>query len=78
MTLNKSTGLWKRMLREPLCKFLDLPVPDEPFPHGNPPKAFLDRIEKKKSDCTVDIVKWSLWGLGGLATSFAALRYLKR
>ena len=20
---------------EPLCKFLDLPVPDEPFPHAN-------------------------------------------
>ena len=29
---------------EPLCEFLDLPVPDEPFPHVNDSKEFLNRI----------------------------------
>jgi hypothetical protein len=29
---------------EPLCKFLDLPVPDEPFPHVNDSKEFADRV----------------------------------
>lgn len=27
---------------EPLCKFLDKPVPDEPFPSGNMPAQFLE------------------------------------
>jgi hypothetical protein len=29
---------------EPLCEFLELPVPDTPFPHLNDSKVFTDRI----------------------------------
>ena len=29
---------------EPLCQFLELPVPDTPFPHLNDSKVFADRI----------------------------------
>jgi Sulfotransferase domain len=29
---------------EPLCEFLEVPVPDEPFPHANDSKEFLNRI----------------------------------
>ena len=28
----------------PLCEFLELPVPEEPFPHINDRKEFLNRI----------------------------------
>ncbi len=28
----------------PLCEFLELPVPEEPFPHANDSKEFLNRI----------------------------------
>ncbi|KAJ6188269.1 hypothetical protein N7519_003177 [Penicillium mononematosum] len=31
---------------EPLCRFLSKPVPDIPFPNGNPPKAWAERIAK--------------------------------
>ena len=30
---------------EPICKALDLPVPDIPFPHKNTKKEFLERPE---------------------------------
>ncbi len=29
---------------EPLCEFLDVPVPDEPLPHANDRATFLDRV----------------------------------
>lgn len=29
---------------EPLCEFLELPVPDTPFPHLNDSQAFVDRV----------------------------------
>ncbi len=29
---------------EPLCEFLELPVPDQPFPHLNDTDTFIDRI----------------------------------
>jgi hypothetical protein len=29
---------------EPLCEFLELPVPDTPFPHLNDSKVFAERI----------------------------------
>jgi Sulfotransferase domain len=29
---------------EPLCEFLGLPVPDEPFPHANDRDTFLERV----------------------------------
>jgi Sulfotransferase domain len=31
---------------EPLCKFLDVDVPDEPFPHLNDSETFAARIEE--------------------------------
>ncbi|KAJ5383977.1 hypothetical protein N7517_001888 [Penicillium concentricum] len=31
---------------EPLCRFLNKPVPGMPFPNGNPPKAWAERIAK--------------------------------
>lgn len=30
---------------EPLCAALELPVPDEPFPHANTTEEFLERLE---------------------------------
>ena len=29
---------------EPLCEFLEVPVPDAPFPHVNDREGFVDRI----------------------------------
>ena len=29
---------------EPLCEFLGLPVPDQPFPHLNDSKVFAERV----------------------------------
>jgi len=29
----------------PICKALDLPIPDEPFPHANTTEEFLSRVE---------------------------------
>lgn len=29
---------------EPLCKFLGKPVPDEPFPNGNPTTEWVQRV----------------------------------
>ena len=29
---------------EPLCEFLDLPVPDEPLPHANDRGQFIERV----------------------------------
>jgi hypothetical protein len=34
---------------EPLCEFLGLSVPDEPFPHVNDKAAFATRIEEKRT-----------------------------
>ena len=41
---------------EPLCKFLGMPIPDEPFPHVNDKKGMKEMFFKKK------IVAWSLAG----------------
>lgn len=30
---------------EPICKFLDVPIPDEPFPTGNVADEFHQKIE---------------------------------
>jgi hypothetical protein len=32
----------------PLCKALDLPIPDEPFPHVNSTEEFVERIRARK------------------------------
>jgi hypothetical protein len=32
---------------EPLCAFLGVPVPDEPFPHANDRQAFTEMIEER-------------------------------
>jgi len=29
---------------EPLCEFLEVPIPDQPFPHLNDTDTFIDRI----------------------------------
>ncbi len=34
---------------EPLCRFLDLPVPDEPFPHVNSRDEFAQMLEAMKA-----------------------------
>ena len=33
---------------EPLCKFLDLPIPEESFPRANSSQEFLDRLGKRR------------------------------
>ena len=33
---------------KPLCKFLHLPIPNDPFPHTNTTKNFQDRIAERK------------------------------
>ncbi|KAG8359423.1 hypothetical protein FVEN_g2880 [Fusarium venenatum] len=45
---------------EPLCKFLDKPVPDEPFPHANKASGWDDRVAETSKRYT-----WS--ALPGLA-----------
>lgn len=32
---------------EPLCAFLDVPVPDEPFPHANDREEFIQQAEQR-------------------------------
>ena len=32
---------------EPLCKFLDVPVPDQPFPRTNDTNGFVSRCQKR-------------------------------
>ncbi|KAM0804171.1 hypothetical protein BDR22DRAFT_837197, partial [Usnea florida] len=34
---------------EPLCAFLDKPVPEKDFPSGNAPAAFMQRIAEKRA-----------------------------
>ncbi len=40
---------------EPLCKFLDVPVPDEPFPRVN------DKAKMKLTHLGLRVVAWSLF-----------------
>lgn len=35
--------------REPLCAFLDKPVPEKAFPSGNAPGAFMKRIAERRA-----------------------------
>jgi hypothetical protein len=35
---------------EPLCRFLDVPVPDEPYPHLNDPEKFWARVEARVNE----------------------------
>lgn len=49
---------------EPLCKFLDKPIPDEPFPHVNKASGWDDRVAE-----TSKRYMWSaLPGLAMVAT----------
>jgi len=34
----------------PLCKALDLPIPDEPFPHVNSTDEFIQRVKARKEE----------------------------
>ena len=35
---------------EPLCKALNLPVPDAPFPHANSKEEFLERVRAREAE----------------------------
>jgi hypothetical protein len=37
---------------EPLCAFLDVPVPDEPFPRTNDRQEFADRVRQRQAEET--------------------------
>lgn len=49
---------------EPLCRFLDMPVPNEPFPHVNDAKALQRAALEVVSKCL------RLWGIVGLIACF--------
>ena len=34
---------------QPLCEFLNVPVPDEPFPHGNDRQSFAEMRRRRSS-----------------------------
>ena len=34
----------------PICKALNLPIPNEPFPHANSKEEFLERIKKREEE----------------------------
>jgi hypothetical protein len=34
---------------DPICSALELPVPDEPFPHVNTTREFVERLERRLS-----------------------------
>lgn len=53
--------------REPLCRFLDLPVPDVPFPSGNTANDYEERIEQKMQGIRADCVRWA--GYAGVAAA---------
>ena len=46
---------------EPLCKFLGVPVPEEPFPNLNDTKMQQSRLAKNKKAA---VVSWSIIALG--------------
>jgi hypothetical protein len=58
---------------EPLCKILDVPVPDEPFPCGNDAKAMeeLGKVIMMSAAC-----KWAQILGGGALVACAGLFYL--
>jgi hypothetical protein len=37
---------------EPLCAFLGVPVPDEPFPRTNDRQEFADRVRQRRAEET--------------------------
>ncbi|KAJ5138752.1 uncharacterized protein N7515_003600 [Penicillium bovifimosum] len=57
---------------EPLCKFLDKPVPDEPFPRTNAPGNFAERKDELVKRCLVQCVRnltLTSVTLGGITTA---------
>ena len=42
---------------EPLCQFLGVPVPEEPFPHLNDTQSYVDRLGRMKRFC---IIIWTV------------------
>ena len=52
---------------EPLCKFLDVPVPSEPFPRVNDTASMLRRIEKAYYGSIAIIVGCIAVGVGLLS-----------
>ncbi|KAK2028144.1 hypothetical protein LX32DRAFT_640276 [Colletotrichum zoysiae] len=49
---------------EPLCKFLDCPIPAGPFPHVNEGDSFIKRVSRRNrlQLCNV-LFRWSTWVL---------------
>lgn len=41
--------------RQPLCDFLEVPVPDTPFPTGNTQAEFQTRVLAKKAELIVSM-----------------------
>jgi hypothetical protein len=58
---------------EPLCKFLDVPVPNEPFPHVNDTKEFQQLIHKMT---IMGYATLGLAALGAYAVAWAGLKYM--
>lgn len=63
----------------PLCKFLDKPIPDEPFPNGNAGPEFFERAEKLMKARDVRAYTNMALTFGGIATGVAvALKWVRR
>ena len=56
---------------EPLCAFLDVPVPDEPFPRLNDAQQFASMIKGMQRLQYVPLVMASLLAIGAAAAFFA-------
>ncbi|KAJ5692603.1 P-loop containing nucleoside triphosphate hydrolase protein [Penicillium macrosclerotiorum] len=57
---------------EPLCKFLEVPVPNEPFPKTNNPSNFADRTDKVIKQRMIRVLRNMLLTtatLGGISTA---------
>lgn len=66
--------------REPLCKFLDVPVPDAPFPKGNSHATFEERRTALLSQRMGASLTWVGYaGLSAVAAAglLKASKYLK-
>lgn len=57
---------------EPLCKFLDKPVPDEPFPRTNNPNEYAERadelVKRRTAQCLRNLTL-TVVSIGGITTA---------
>lgn len=59
---------------EPLCRFLGVPVPDEPFPHVNDRDEFNRRIKQRLVPAAAAVAGGALLGLAALAALVAGAK----